>query len=214
MRATNRWIRLVSHLVPGVVREDWVEEWDGELAVTGGTMRQAWGALADAWYLRTEGWTMDGTWRDIRMAVRSLVRKPLFTVLAGGTVAIGIGANTAIFSVVDSVLLNPLPFPESHRIVSYNHEAPGLGVKVPVMPHSQAMYLHYQEHARAVEHFAAKYDTSDIDGVRIAFEDGWGLIRASNTQPVLVMRFEASNDANLAAYRGEVEEWLREQGVG
>jgi phosphomannomutase/phosphoglucomutase len=68
--------------------------------------------------------------------------------------------------------------------------------------------------ARAVEHFAAKYDTSDIDGVRITFADGWGLIRASNTQPVLVMRFEASNDANLAVYRGEVEEWLREQGVG
>jgi phosphomannomutase/phosphoglucomutase len=68
--------------------------------------------------------------------------------------------------------------------------------------------------ARAVEHFAAKYDTFDIDGVRITFADGWGLIRASNTQPVLVMRFEASNDTNLAVYRGEVEEWLKGQGVG
>jgi phosphomannomutase/phosphoglucomutase len=68
--------------------------------------------------------------------------------------------------------------------------------------------------ARAVKHFSSKYETSDIDGVRIAFADGWGLIRASNTQPVLVMRFEASTDANVAAYRGEVEEWLKGQGVG
>lgn len=67
--------------------------------------------------------------------------------------------------------------------------------------------------ARAVGHFSAKYDTLDIDGVRIAFENGWGLVRASNTQPVLVMRFEASNEADLASYRGEVEDWLREEGV-
>ncbi len=63
--------------------------------------------------------------------------------------------------------------------------------------------------ARAVEYFSSRYETSDIDGVRISFDDGWGLIRASNTQPVLVMRFEASTEENLAAYRGQVEEWLR-----
>lgn len=62
--------------------------------------------------------------------------------------------------------------------------------------------------ARAVEYFSSRYETSNIDGVRISFDDGWGLIRASNTQPVLVMRFEASTEENLAAYRGEVEEWL------
>jgi phosphomannomutase/phosphoglucomutase len=62
---------------------------------------------------------------------------------------------------------------------------------------------------RAVKHFSAKYETLDIDGVRMSFADGWGLIRASNTQPALVLRFEASTEENLAAYRGEVEEWLR-----
>ncbi len=65
--------------------------------------------------------------------------------------------------------------------------------------------------ARAVEHFASKYDTLDIDGVRISFADGWGLIRASNTQPVLVMRFEAGSEAALEEYRGEVEGWLKTQ---
>ena len=128
MMLARFWVRLASVLVPAQERSDWTEEWLAELAANDGTMSHAWGALADAWYLRTEGWTMDAMWRDVRMAVRSLIRKPLFTVLAGVTLAVGIGANTAIFSVVDAVLINPLPFPEPERVVSYNHEAPGLGV--------------------------------------------------------------------------------------
>lgn len=153
MTGARAWVRLVATLVPGDERRDWIEEWNGELAAYGGTMKHAWGALADAWYLRSEGWTMDGVARDIRTAVRGLIRRPLFTVVAGLTLAVGIGANTAIFSVVDGVLLNPLPFPEADRLVSYNHEAPGLGVTVPVIPHSHAMYLHYVENARALESF-------------------------------------------------------------
>lgn len=62
--------------------------------------------------------------------------------------------------------------------------------------------------ARAVEHFSSKYETLNIDGVRISFADGWGLIRASNTQPVLVMRFEAGSEEGLQSYRDEVEKWL------
>jgi len=45
----------------------------------------------------------------------------------------------------------------------------------------------------------------DIDGVRVPFEHGWGLVRASNTQPVLVMRFEATTDELLSSYRAEIE---------
>jgi len=52
-----------------------------------------------------------------------------------------------------------------------------------------------------------------VDGARILFGDGWGLIRASNTQPILVMRFEALTEARLAEIRSEVEGWLRIQGV-
>ena len=62
---------------------------------------------------------------------------------------------------------------------------------------------------RAVAHFAARYDVCDLDGARVDFPHGWGLIRSSNTQPVLVMRFEADTAAHLADYRGEVEGWLR-----
>ncbi len=67
--------------------------------------------------------------------------------------------------------------------------------------------------AEALAHFRAKYEVSDVDGVRILFGDGWGLIRSSNTQPILVLRFEASSEARLQALRAEVEGWLAARGV-
>jgi len=66
---------------------------------------------------------------------------------------------------------------------------------------------------QAAKAFAAKYPVSTLDGVRITFPEGWGLLRASNTQPVLVMRFEATSPAELGAYRAEVEGWLAAHGV-
>lgn len=63
---------------------------------------------------------------------------------------------------------------------------------------------------RAVAHFKARYEVIDIDGARINFPHGWGLVRASNTGPVLVMRFEADSPENLKMYRDEVEAWLAE----
>ncbi len=66
---------------------------------------------------------------------------------------------------------------------------------------------------RAAAHFKATHDVIDVDGVRVLFGDGWGLLRASNTQPVIVARFEARTEARLAAIRGEMEGWLRTQGV-
>jgi phosphomannomutase/phosphoglucomutase len=66
---------------------------------------------------------------------------------------------------------------------------------------------------RGAQYFAARYPVVTLDGVRITFPEGWGLLRASNTQPVLVMRFEAANAAALAAYRAEVEQWLKTEGA-
>jgi phosphomannomutase / phosphoglucomutase len=57
----------------------------------------------------------------------------------------------------------------------------------------------------AARQLRALYPTIDVDGVRVLFPDGWGLVRASNTQPVLVMRFEAATPELLAQYRNEVE---------
>ena len=62
--------------------------------------------------------------------------------------------------------------------------------------------------------FAERYPVNTIDGVRMTFPRGWGLVRASNTQPILVLRFEATDESALAAYRAEVMGWLeRQQGA-
>lgn len=66
---------------------------------------------------------------------------------------------------------------------------------------------------KAQEHFARDHEVIDVDGARILFGDGWGLIRASNTQPVLVSRYEARSEERLAEIRAVVEGWLQEQGV-
>lgn len=66
----------------------------------------------------------------------------------------------------------------------------------------------------AAAHFAARYETITIDGVRWRTPDGWGLIRASNTQPILVLRFEARTEDGLARIRGEALRVLAAQGVG
>jgi putative ABC transport system permease protein len=66
-------------------------------------------------------------WRELRFTVRALARSPRFTVVAAITLALGIGAATAIFSAVNGVLLRPLPYPESGRIVGVWHGAPDLG---------------------------------------------------------------------------------------
>jgi phosphomannomutase / phosphoglucomutase len=64
---------------------------------------------------------------------------------------------------------------------------------------------------RAALHFAGLYPVNTIDGVRITFPKGWGLLRASNTQPVLVMRFESTDPESRDQYRAEVEGWLERQ---
>ncbi len=67
--------------------------------------------------------------------------------------------------------------------------------------------------AEAVRHFKRRYDVIDVDGARIRMVGGWALIRASNTQPIIVLRAEAESEERLSAIRDEVDSWLREQGV-
>ena len=69
---------------------------------------------------------------------------------------------------------------------------------------------------RAQEFFRSRYQVVTVDGVRVVFPDGWGLVRASNTQPLLVLRFEATTPGRLveieSLVRGKVKEILREVG--
>ena len=65
----------------------------------------------------------------------------------------------------------------------------------------------------AKETFEPRYDTVDIDGVRISFDEGWALLRASNTQPVIVLRAEGNSEAGLTAIERRMEEFLGARGI-
>jgi phosphomannomutase/phosphoglucomutase len=66
---------------------------------------------------------------------------------------------------------------------------------------------------RAVSHFSEGHEVNAVDGARVQFDGGWGLLRASNTQPVLVLRYEAATAAQLESIKTTMEGWLRSQGV-
>ncbi|MPY89074.1 MAG: FtsX-like permease family protein [Luteitalea sp.] len=92
---------------------------------------------------------IEDLWKDVGHAARVLRRSPGFTAIAVLTLALGIGANTAIFSVVYGVLLKPLPFHDPERLVGVWHRAPGLNL--PVFQQDAATYFTYRESGRVFE---------------------------------------------------------------
>jgi len=92
--------------------------------------------------------------RDVRYGLRALRHNPVFTVVALLTIAIGIGANTAVFSVVNSVLLRPLHYPKSEQLVALRQVAPGaagLASFADGLLLSPSMYFTYAEHNRTFQ---------------------------------------------------------------
>ena len=94
---------------------------------------------------------MDTLFRDIRYGFRSLLKRPGFTAIALVALALGIGANTAIFSLVNAVVLQPLPYPEPERLVWVWGNFPG-GNRASVSP---ADYLDFRSQNKSFEQFAA-----------------------------------------------------------
>jgi putative ABC transport system permease protein len=94
---------------------------------------------------------------DFRRSFRSLLRNPSFTAAAVLTLALGLGATTAIFGVMYGVLLKPLPYPDPHELVSLRHTAPGLSAAIggaadDSLGLADSMYVTYREENRVFEH--------------------------------------------------------------
>src|SRR5215472_15136165 len=98
--------------------------------------------------VRTAGWEslVESFWKDLRFAVRQLRKHLTFTAVAVLTLALGIGANTAIFSVVDAVLLRPLPFKNPQELVALHEGLPKMGYpKMDFSPPDLAIFLREQK---------------------------------------------------------------------
>ncbi len=90
--------------------------------------------------------------QDLRYAARMLFKRPGFTMVAIVALALGIGANTAIFSVINSILLRPLAYHDPERLVTINHDYPKINLKASV---SAPGYAHYRDNAKSFESVAA-----------------------------------------------------------
>lgn len=136
-------VRAAARSVSIGKRERFIREWDAELwqaarsdaSVGPRPVRMAFGAFADARALSS--WerrgrvrvieTMEGFFTDVRVAARGLRRVPGFAVVAVLTLGLGLGATTAMMTIVDTVVLRPLPYPEPGRLVQLKNAVPGVG---------------------------------------------------------------------------------------
>ena len=140
-----------------------------------------------------------GLWQDVRYAMRMAVRRPGFAAGAVLTLALGIGATTAIFSVVYGVLLKPLPFHESARLVSIAHRAPG--INLPLVFHGRATYFTYRDSGRVFEGIGA-WETNEVsitgggDPEQVeALTVSDATLPQLRVQPLLGRLFNAEDDA-------------------
>jgi putative ABC transport system permease protein len=118
------FVRALARLVPRWQRRDWQREWDAELRhhadnqhESFGVLSRSTGAVADAIYLRSQALQLDVLVHDAALAWRNALRRPAFTLLVVLTLALGIGVNSAVFALLDGVLLRPLPYRDPSRLV-------------------------------------------------------------------------------------------------
>jgi predicted permease len=137
---------------------------------------------------------------DMRHTMRRLRKTPAFTAAVLLTLALGIGANTAIFGVVDSILIRPLAYPHAEALVGVWHTAPGLPGFSGSVSCSPSMYFTYREENRAFEHFGVwQSNGASVTGVAQpelskALLVTYGVLDALGVQPLLGRWFSQGDD--------------------
>ena len=166
----------------------------------------------DVWQWNTLGF-LESVLRDIRYAARTLRRSPSFAVVAVLVMALGIGANTALFSIVHSVLLEPLPFKQPDRLVMlYEHSGDG---KFPFNVVAPGIFAEWQKQNRSFEQMAMfwggyEFNLSGMSGhlpekIR-ATVCSWNFFSTLGVQPVYGRAFVASDDS-LSANATVILSW-------
>src|SRR5687767_12749756 len=160
-------IHLIGVIVPRRLRADWKQEWEAELRYREllladwdnlnsktklDLLRRSLGAFWDALLLQPRR-LEDEMFQDLRFGLRMLLKNPGFTLIAVLTLALGIGANTAIFSVVNTVLLRQLPLPEPERLMTFWHSAPARGLTKLELTH--LFFTFYRERSQVFEKLTA-----------------------------------------------------------
>lgn len=170
-RLARALVGIASLLVPREQRQAWREEWHAEIwhhahdrggrgqaaRTRRGLLALCVGAVPHAVSIRAEGWSVDSLRQDVRFAIRTLLRRPGFTAVAVAALALGFGANTAVFTVLDAVVLRPLPMPNADRLLYvYGRMWEG----EPVASISPPDYLEYRRETGQVVQELAAYSTS------------------------------------------------------
>jgi len=143
---------------------------------------------------------MDTLVLDTRLAIRRMRKAPTFTAAVIVTLALGIGANTAIFSVIDSILIRPLAYPHAEALVSVWHTAPGMPGLANGIGCSPSMYFTYREENRTFQQFGLwEVNGASLTGVaepempRALFVT-YGLLDAVGVKPLLGRWFSQADD--------------------
>ncbi len=144
---------------------------------------------------------MDTLFQDLRFSLRLLKKSPAFTIICILTLALGIGANTAIFSVVDALLLRPLTYPNASRLVAVHEIVPKFSDFAPLLPVNALHFRAWQKNARSFDQLillsgntftlTGTGDAQRIPGARVS----WNIFSTLGARPQLGRTFLPDEDS-------------------
>jgi hypothetical protein len=146
---------------------------------------------------RPKAGMMDVTTQEIWQAARRLVRTPLFTLTAAFTLALAIAANASIFTVVNRVVVSPLPYAQSDRLIALDYGLPARNIASGLNSMAWQLYFHLVDHARTLQHVAV-YNTRA------------GTLTGSGIPERLLITLATPSLASVLSVQPEIGRWFIE----